>query len=155
MKKIKKISDLFLIYITSFILLLMTGVGFWQVFSRYILNDASTFSEELLRYMLIWLSLLSAAFVYGKKGHIAITLLVSKFPKKIQNILQLIVDILIMLFAIIIMLLGGIRAMLITVSQTSASMDFSMGIVYGILPTSGAFIVLYSLFNIVDITKNN
>lgn len=154
MAKIKIICDRFLALVTCSILVLMTATGFWQIFSRYALNDASSFSEELLRYLLIWLSLLAGTYAYGKKEHVSIMLLVNKLPKALQHKLLLFVEVLIMLFGIIVMFLGGIRAVLITMNQISASMEFHVGYVYVVLPLSGMLISLYSLLNIVELSSN-
>lgn len=45
----------------------------WQVFSRYILTNPSSFTDELARYLMIWVGVLGAAYVAGKGNHVAIT----------------------------------------------------------------------------------
>jgi TRAP-type mannitol/chloroaromatic compound transport system permease small subunit len=61
----------------------------WQVFSRYVLGDPSSFTDELARYSMIWLGLLGAAYVSGKQGHLAIDVLVEKIQGKKLFYLQL------------------------------------------------------------------
>ena len=54
----------------------------WQVLSRYIVQNPSSFTDELSRYMLVWLGMLGAAYVAGKDQHIAIDLLPSRLVGK-------------------------------------------------------------------------
>lgn len=70
-------------FITCTIMGFMVIVAIWQVFTRYVLNSPSTISEELLRYSLIWVSMLGAAYAFGNKKHIAIEFIIEKLsPKK-------------------------------------------------------------------------
>ena len=50
----------------------------WQVASRYIFQNPSSFTDELARYMLIWVGMLGAAYVAGKDEHLAIDVLMNK-----------------------------------------------------------------------------
>lgn len=74
MKKAKKYIDKTLEFVTIALFLVMVAVTTWQVIARYVLNNPSTITEEFVRFSLIWLSMLAAAYVAGKNGHIAITL---------------------------------------------------------------------------------
>lgn len=151
MKRFKNICNRFLECVTCSILITMIVVGFWQIFSRYVLNAASSFSEELLRYLLIWVSLLGGSYAYGKKKHLSIMLIADKLPPSLWRKMQFVIEGLILLFAVIVMTIGGVRAVSITMNQTSASMDFSIGYVYMVLPFAGVFITIYSLFNILEL----
>lgn len=86
MQSVKKMVDRILEFITATLFLVMVGVTTWQVISRYILNAPSSMTEEFIKFSLIWLSMLSAAYVVGKKSHIAIKLLSSKLTssKKLE-----------------------------------------------------------------------
>ena len=50
----------------------------WQVFSRYLLKNPSSYTEEAARYLLVWITLLGAAYAVGARGHLAIDLLPGK-----------------------------------------------------------------------------
>ena len=50
----------------------------WQVTSRYILSSPSSFTDELAGFLLIWVSLFGAAYVTGRKEHLAIDLMLQK-----------------------------------------------------------------------------
>src|SRR5699024_3392140 len=60
----------------------------WQVVTRQILNNPSAWSEELAKYLFIWLGLFGAALVFGERGHVAVDLLVQRSPRKVQVVLM-------------------------------------------------------------------
>jgi TRAP-type C4-dicarboxylate transport system permease small subunit len=126
----------------------------WNVASRYLLNAPSSFSVELARYLLIWVGLLGGAYASGKKEHIAINLLPLKLQKKNpakRRRLDIFINVLIILFALFVFVIGGARLMYIAfkMSQVSATMQIPMGIVYLALPLSGLLIMFYSIHEIV------
>lgn len=59
----------------SIILAAMVLVVLYQVFARTVLKNPSTLTEEFVRFALVWLAMLASAYVVGKKGHLAVTLL--------------------------------------------------------------------------------
>ena len=64
--------DKFLEWTLGILFITMVLNVLWQVFSRYILNDPSTFTDELSRYLLIWTGMRGAAEATGKSAHVAI-----------------------------------------------------------------------------------
>ncbi|MGY6523685.1 MAG: TRAP transporter small permease [Mongoliitalea sp.] len=122
----------------------------WQVLSRYLLQNPSSFTDELSRYMLIWLGMLGAAYVAGQNQHLAIDIL----PKKLQGIQQkrLLIFIAgaILLFALIVMIIGGTNLVFITfmLGQKSATLQIPLAYVYTIIPLSGLLVVVYQVLQI-------
>ena len=86
----------------------------WQVFSRFVLQDPSSFTEELARYMLIWIGILGASYVAGQKLHLAIDLLSTKLTGKSKSILEIFIQLCIFVFSLFVMVIGGIRLVSIT-----------------------------------------
>ncbi|MCB0836985.1 MAG: TRAP transporter small permease [Bacteroidetes bacterium] len=121
----------------------------WQVFSRYILKSPSSWTDELARFLLIWLGLLGAAYATGKKMHLAIDLLPMSLEGKKADRLNVVIQIIVLLFALFAMVLGGMRLVYITLilEQTSAAMSVPLWIVYLVIPISGILIVYYSILN--------
>src|SRR5690554_1251642 len=70
----------------------------WQVISRYILNAPSTFTDELARFLLIWVSLLGAAYLSGQNAHISIDMISHRLKPIAQRNLAVFINILIILF---------------------------------------------------------
>ncbi|WP_299432205.1 TRAP transporter small permease [uncultured Maribacter sp.] len=147
--KIDKILGKILILIMS----IMVINVLWQVFSRYFLGAPSSFTDELARYLMIWVGVLGAAYVSGKNKHVAIDVLPSKLSKKKQGKLNLIVKILIILFCLFAFVIGGARLVYITyvLQQYSPALQVPLALVYMVLPISGILIIYYK---ISDILKN-
>lgn len=119
----------------------------WQVFSRYVLNAPSAFTDESARFLFIWVGLVGAAYGLGKKKHLAIDLLLMKLetaPKK-QALLQLVINIISIFFIVVIMCYGGIKLVLDTIEagQISPVLGIQMGLVYLALPVSGFFMLIF------------
>lgn len=126
----------------------------WNVASRYLLKAPSSFSVELARYLLIWVGMLGAAYTSGKKEHIAIELLPQKLQKKNpakKRRLDHFINILISLFALLVLVIGGSRLVYITLmmEQVSATLQIPLGYVYLCLPVSGILIMFYAINEMV------
>ena len=87
--KLKSALDQFIQFTIAILMGVMVLNVTWQVVSRYLLRDPSSFTDELARYSMIWLGLLGAAYVSGKQGHLAIDVLVEKIQGKKLFYLQL------------------------------------------------------------------
>src|SRR5690625_3803635 len=107
---IKKSVDKTLLVTTITLFSILIVITTWQVISRYVLHNPSTITEEFIRYGLVWLSMLSAAYAVGTKSHIAISLLSDRLMDAKKLVLEIIIQLSFLLFAIIIMLYGGITA---------------------------------------------
>ncbi|HRS91659.1 MAG TPA: TRAP transporter small permease subunit, partial [Candidatus Marinimicrobia bacterium] len=74
MLKIRKILDNILKWVVVVLMAISVFNVLWQVFTRFILHHPSSYTEELARYLLIWVGLLGAAYAAGNKMHLAIDL---------------------------------------------------------------------------------
>ena len=117
----------------------------WQVFSRYITGDPSPFTDELARYLMVWVGILGAAYVSGRNMHVAIDVLPMRAGKRAQRLLMGTVNALIILFALCALVGGGSRLVWISHSlgQHSAALGVPLALVYAVLPLSGALIIYY------------
>lgn len=151
--KIKKILDRAILTTASIILIVLVMGALWQVFSRYILQSPSTFTNELLGFLLVWVSLLGASYAFGSNEHLSLTFIKNKLKGKNKIVVTIINDIFILFFAITVLLKGGIEAVNLTMSQTTPILGIPMGMVYLILPISGFLIIIYKLLNVKDYFK--
>ena len=119
----------------------------WQVFTRYILGIPSSFTDELARYLMIWLGILGAAYVSGQNLHVAIDVLPSELSKSAQNKMARMVNLIIIVFAITALIIGGIRLVYITylLGQHSPALEIPLAVVYLVLPLSGLLIIFYKV----------
>lgn len=149
--------DKFLEYFLAFLMAVMLISVCWQVLSRYALSSPSSFTDELARYLLIWIGLLGGAYASGKGFHLAIDLLPTKLEGKAKYQLQIFINALVAVFVFCTFVLGGLRLVYITYSlgQTSAAMQIPLAYVYIILPVSGLLIVSYKIRDILNLEIDN
>ena len=140
-----------------FIFILMLASVIWQVFSRFILRDPSTITDEISSFSLIWLGLLGAAYATGKHLHLAIDLIPEKVVAKKQNLFDGIVYLSTFLFAFTVMVIGGFRLCQLSFQfgQTSAALEIPLGFIYMVVPISGILICYYSLHTFINKRKLN
>ncbi|WJY15873.1 TRAP transporter small permease [Pectobacteriaceae bacterium CE90] len=135
------------------LLIVMVLVACWQVISRYIFNAPSIFSEEFLRFSLVWLSVIGLAYVAGKREHISLTLFLDKCPPRLTAYWNMVIQVVFILFSIYILIIGGWHVSLNAMMQISPVLQISMGKVYYSLPLSGVLTIVYCVLNIVDMSK--
>ncbi len=151
-RKLNKVLEITLVIVMS---VLVVDV-LWQVFSRYLLSSPSSFTDELAGFLLIWVGLLGAAYVAGRKEHLAIDILLQKSPPARQRGLLLIIHSLVLLFALFVMVLGGIILMYtrFILQVKSAALQLPLGFVYIIIPISGLIIIFYQVLFILQLKKS-
>lgn len=149
--KIRNGIDLILSSLCAIIFGFMVLIGTYQIVIRYFFNNPSTMSEELLTYSFTWMALLAAAYVFGKRDHMRMAYLADKVTGTGKKALEIIIELLIMAFAISVMIYGGTAIMNLTMTQVTASLGIPMGVIYTVVPLSGTLIVLYSILNIADL----
>jgi TRAP-type C4-dicarboxylate transport system permease small subunit len=145
--KIDKVLANLLIIIMS----IMVINVLWQVFSRYLLGAPSSFTDELARYLMIWVGILGAAYVSGRNKHVSIYVLPSRLSAKTQKKLRLIVRVLIILFCLFALVIGGSRLVYVTyvLEQYSPALQMPLSAVYIIIPISGMLIIYYKISDIL------
>lgn len=119
----------------------------WQVFTRYVTGNPSSFTDELARFLMIWIGVLGAAYVSGKNLHVAIDILPLRQSKQTQKKLKTIVTFLIILFVFFAFVIGGSRLVYISyvLGQQSPALHLPLAIVYLIIPISGLLIMYYKI----------
>lgn len=124
----------------------------WQVFTRFVVKNPSGFTEELAGFLLIWIGLLGASYTYFKKAHLGIDTLTSTFTGKKKLAAEVGVASIVFLFALFIMVVGGLRLLNITFTlrQISPSMKIPMGYIYSVLPLSGVLFMYFSVNAMVE-----
>ena len=127
----------------------------WGVFTRYFFADQSSWTDELARFMLIWVSILGAAYISGKNAHITIDLLSASIALKARLQMEVVTGMIISLFVLVIFLVGGSRYIYISfkLGQTSAALEIPMGYVYLVLPIAGIIIIYFKILGILGSSK--
>jgi TRAP-type C4-dicarboxylate transport system permease small subunit len=133
---------------------LVLDVG-WQVFARQVLNSPSGWSEELAKYLFIWLGLLGGAWVFGQRGHVAADLAVQRMPEKVQRVAAVLVQVCTLTFAALVLIWGGYQVVQLTWNQTLTGLPANVGWMYLALPISGVIIAFYNVYHMIHIGKGD
>lgn len=129
----------------------MVVIGTYQIVTRYVFNSPSTVSEELLTYSFTWMALLISAYVFGKRDHMRVAFLADKLTGKSRMVLEVCIEALTVAVAAVVLFYGGLTIMQLTMTQKTASLGIPMGMVYTVVPITGALISIYGALNIVDL----
>ena len=134
-------------------LIVMTLLTCWQVFTRYVLNNPSTWSEELVGYLFAWASLVGASLITGERGHMNIPVVVELMPAGAQKFFAIFGEIIAMAFSAVVLILGGYQITQLAMGQMTSSLGVAVGIFYVAMPVCGVINILYTALNIYDICK--
>ncbi|MDL2277057.1 TRAP transporter small permease [Parabacteroides sp. OttesenSCG-928-G07] len=152
-KVIDKTLTVFLIGLLGFLVLDVL----WQVLSRYVLASPSSVTDELAGFLLVWVGLLGASYVFGCNEHLAIDLLLQKIAPERKLKLQLFIWGIVFLFALFVLVIGGgwLVYTRFYLEVTSASLQVNMGWVYMVLPVSGILTAYYAIDNSLRLIRSN
>lgn len=127
----------------------------WQVVTRFLLNNPSSFTDELARYLLIWLGLLGAALVSGHKAHLAIDLLSDRLRNpRYKKYLAIFIEAVVVVTSLSVMVFGGCKLVytIWSLGQTSTALQVPLSVVYSIVPFSGLLIAYFAIEDIISQT---
>lgn len=136
--------------ITAALMAIMVLGCCWQVITRFILNDPSKYTEEFLRYALIWLTMLGMPYAYGQDKHIAINLITKTFHVKNQLATKVMIEVVILALSVSVLVIGGSMVTLNSAGQISPAMQLPMQCYYGCLPISGVLMAFYCIARLVE-----
>ena len=141
--RIDKILGTFL----AFLMAIITIDVLWGVFTRYAMGSQASWSEELARFLLIWIGVLGAAYASGQNMHLSIDLLQPSMRPENRRKLQNFIYIIIALFAFAVLVIGGGRLIYITyhLKQLSPALQLPMAAVYIAIPIAGLLIMYYKI----------
>ena len=144
MKSLVKLMNTILRLILAVMVAVMVIACCYQVITRFILNDPSKYTEEFLRYALIWLTMLGAPYAYGAGKHLSIDLLVMNFSDKAKNYVRVFVEVVVLILSLAVFVYGGIAVTLNAGGQISAAMQLPMECYYACIPVGGVLMAIYS-----------
>ena len=146
--KLNRVLEVILIMLLSIMVLNVS----WQVFSRYVLANPSSFTDELARYLMIWLGVLGTAYVSGKRLHVAIDILHSQLSLSSQKTMQKVIFSIVILATFLIFIIGGSRLVYLSylLGQKSAALQIPLYLVYVCVPLSGACIIFYKINDLIS-----
>ena len=150
-KSLDKVLGTILVFLMALIVIAVS----WQVFSRYVMQNPSSVTEEIARYLMIWIGILGAAYASGQQEHLAINILPPKLNERNRIRLRIGINILIILFSLCALIIGGGNLVYISylLGQTSAALHLPLSVVYAVLPISGLLIIIYKLNEVFNSKK--
>lgn len=125
----------------------------WGVFSRYVLNAQSRWTEEFAIYMLVWLSLLGASLTYEEKGHLGVDYFVGKLHPDVRKLGAIFVELVVLFFAGFGLLYGGwiLVSDTLQAGQLSPALGWKVGYLYSAAPVAGVFFIIFGLEHLLVI----
>lgn len=147
---IKKYMNIVLSGIAAILLSVMTLLVIYQVFTRYILNSPAAFTEELVRYFLIWTGFIGAAYAFSTREHMALVLIRNKLTGNKRKILMTAIDALILILALLVITIGGVKLAMSASREFSALLGIPRSLVYSVAPISGVFMIMAQIINIYE-----
>jgi len=139
--------EFYLGYFLGFLMFAIVADVTWQVVTRFIMSEPSSFTEEIARYLLIWIGLLGAAYAYRRHAHLGLDIITRSLKGGKAVFAQKTADFVCLLFALCVMVIGGVNLVKITLelNQLSAALQLPVGYVYSVLPLSGLLIIVFAI----------
>jgi TRAP-type C4-dicarboxylate transport system permease small subunit len=131
----------------------MLVIIFAQVVTRYLFGYTPEWSEELARFLFVWVVFLGSALIMGESGHLAVQFLPNRFKgTAFGTVLDIIINLCGYIF-IILLLTQGWKMTSIMTFQRAPGLDIPMSWVYVIIPVSCMLMLLYLLKETLRIIK--
>jgi TRAP-type C4-dicarboxylate transport system permease small subunit len=134
----------------------------WGVLSRMLassglLSSQSSWTEELARYLMIWVGLLGACLAFEKRAHLGVDYFVGKFHPSARTVIRLGALLVVLLFAVGALIVGGWQLVTrtLTLEQYTPALGIPKAWVYLVVPISGVFTVIFTLGQMLDVLRGS
>jgi TRAP-type C4-dicarboxylate transport system permease small subunit len=127
--------------------LLMAGLVltvFLQVFSRYVLGSSISWTEELARYFLVYLTFIGSAVAVHERAHLRVDFIVERLPQIAQKVISLLSKVGVLVAAAVLLYYGA-RFTSMSRGTVSPALNQSIAWVYLAMPITGLLMILYTL----------
>ena len=155
MNRLLNYLDKILCAVLAIFIVMMLSVGSMQVFYRYILRNSLSWSEELMRYMYVWVTMLGISMGIRRKGLSCISSFTDFVEKKskLSRHLLAAAGFIFQIIVFLLMTVYGAKLCMLSAGQMSPALRISMGIIYMAMPVGGGLALLYSANEIISYTK--
>lgn len=142
-----------ILYILILLGLVMLAIAWAHVFYRYVLNDSLTWSEELLKIMLVWFCLLSTTVIAAQRGHVSIVVFKEMMPKSVNKFVTFVAQLLMFLASLVVLGIG-IQFVAGAGVRLTPALRMPYRYAFAAIPVSFAILSLYELRNtLADLLK--
>lgn len=136
-------------YVLMAMLAVMTAIIFWQVFSRFVVGSSLAWSEELSRFLMIFMIFIGASLALRGNELISVELLLEKLAGTPRKVLVIIIQLVSIVFFIILIKYGYAMAESFS-NQKAPSLGVSMQIIYLSLPLGGILMLINSIACMIE-----
>jgi C4-dicarboxylate transporter DctQ subunit len=147
--QLSRISQRMVEYTLVGMVSVMTVLVIVQVFLRYLFLYSLSWSEEVARFLMIWVSFLAASLALQKGLHIGVESLVNRVNPKFRRCISLFAKISILLF-LLFLTVGGIHLAWLVRDQSSPALFLSMGYAYLSAGAGGFFMAIQIFHSLVE-----
>ena len=152
LERVKKAVERLLHFMVSAAFLVLIFACVLQVFTRFVLNNSLSWTEELARYAFILANFLGAAICTQKETHATVTAVTDLLPRRAGAATKILANVVIILVALV--LIGyGFKVASAVRLQLSPALRISMALVYGAAPVCGVFVLFYAALNLAAQVK--
>jgi len=147
MDRVVRILDVVLKNVLIVLMAALVAAVSWQVISRYVFSSPSSWTEEVARFLMIWVGLLGAAYAFRTRVHLGLDLLPKKLTGQSANALKLFTLGVVVLFSVTVLVVGGGNLVALTweLKQYSAVLGLPIEFVYSVILTAGLLICVYAV----------
>ena len=142
--KVLDVLEKIITVITAILLAVMTILFCYQVFLRYVLHGANAWSEDLTRYLFVYVVMLGSAISTRKATNLTVDMFIDLVPKRAKALVQVVFCGL-MYFFLFFLFTEGLNLTRNTMNSISASLQVPMAYFYVAIPI-GAFLIMLTLF---------
>ena len=132
-------------WLTVGIFWMLGAIVFYQFFTRYVLNNSASWTEEIARYFLIGLVFMGAAIGVGKNNHIQVDFFYRFMNPRLARLLATVVDALRVVFCIAATVLTGMMMAKLGSNSRMSMVDLPMNVIYGVCMLGFAFMAFRSV----------
>ena len=129
----------------AMLVVLLVAVGA-NVFGRFVLNSSLPATDELSRFLFIWVIFLGAALAHLHNEHIAVTLFVERMPRALQRWVVVLQEVIILV--VIVALLVGAQQVLVLSPGSSPLLNVPLRLISFSVPFSAAVMGLITVYRI-------
>ncbi len=151
MQKITNILDAVLKQALILLMVARVAAVSWQVVSRYVFASPSSWTEEVARFLLIWIGVLGAAYAFRTGAHLGLDVLPKKLSGTAAKTLKLFIMLAVTGFSAAVLVIGGGSLVALTweLKQYSAVLGVPIAFIYSVIPITGALICFYAITGVI------
>ncbi len=136
--------------LSSFLMIFLLFLTFSNVIGRYVFNKSIYFSDELARFMFVWIVFLGIAKIVKDKRQVSVSILAEKFAGSIKGVVLETFTAAFGLLFLVITFIGGVQLTMTMNLYSSAALGIPMGYVYFAVPIGAGLTIIYHITNYVE-----